>query len=77
MNRTDFLNDIHSSTKTYKTEAGAVKAIEKEIGQYEVMINYFIYPTPEGRFIPVVLFGPHNQQQAIWCAHSGFKVLGS
>ena len=59
-----------TATKTYKTEANAIKAVEK-FG-YSDEIRYFIMMNDEGRYFPVFL-GQAAIQAGV---HFNFNVIG-
>lgn len=43
-----------TATKTYATEANAIKAVEKKFPESDNDgLRYIIMPTPDGRFYPV------------------------
>lgn len=58
-------------SKTYATEANAVKAVEKKFGNWENDLRYFIMPTPDGRF-GVVFVGVSALQDHV---HFHFNVI--
>ncbi len=58
------------TTKTYATEANAIKAVEK-IYAGENNLRYFIMPTVDGRFYPIFV-GQEALQRMV---HFNFHVV--
>tara|TARA_R110000824_G_scaffold106563_1_gene251776 strand:+ start:426 stop:653 length:228 start_codon:yes stop_codon:yes gene_type:complete len=68
------LRDLLKTSQTYKTRAGALAKLEKELSGIDFNIHYLIATTPEGRFAPVVI----NQagHQLLSLCHNGVTVIG-
>lgn len=59
-------------TKTYATEANAVKAVEKVFPSTDDdRLTYIVMPTPEGRFYPIFIGERATQAQV----HLHFHVV--